>query len=113
MRTTRTGSWSCATSSRGVRWPRFTVSAVNGPPGAVDERRLAAAEERTAEQVEPRRRRDAPFVHDRSLAVQHGHFEPRVLRPVARAPDDRADGSRTQRKEQRRVARDGRGGEPL
>jgi len=58
--------------------------------GAVDEARLAPAQERQAEHVEPRRVDDATIVAQVSPAVEDRDVEPGVVRPVSGGPDDRA-----------------------
>ncbi len=60
--------------------------------GAVDERRLAAPQERHAHQVHARRIvHDAAVVGDVALAVDNGDVEPRVVGTEASRPDDRLD----------------------
>ena len=58
---------------------------------AVDEARLAAAQERAARSRTGRARRDdAAVVAELALAVEDRHVEPRVVRPEPGRPDDRA-----------------------
>src|SRR5688500_2476194 len=59
--------------------------------GAVDEGRLAAAQELHAHQIEARMFGDATVVTDLALAIEHRHLKPGIVRAVSGRPDNRPD----------------------
>ena len=94
-----------------ARWAAEVLGVV---AGAVDERRLAAAQEGHAHQVHARRvDDDAAVVADQPLAVEHRHVQPGVVGAEAGGPDDRADLAAGEVDAQRwRVLDDRRSGSP-
>ena len=59
--------------------------------GAVNERRLAAAEDRQADRIQPRRSDDAAIMLQTALRIDDGNIEPPIVGAEARGPDDRRD----------------------
>src|SRR5262245_64675864 len=71
-----------------LRPPRSTLfpytTLFRSGPRAVDETRLAPAQEGNAQEIHPRRLDDSSVVPNAAFAIQHGHVQPGVIGPVDR-----------------------------
>src|SRR5690606_18899827 len=75
--------------------------------GAVNEAGLAPAQERQPERVQPGRVHHAAVVAQASLAVEHRHVQPRVVRAEAGGPEHGADLAAPEVQTEQRRAGDG------
>jgi hypothetical protein len=60
-------------------------------PGTIDERRLAASQDRQSKGIQAWRIDNASVVPQVSFVIDHRHVQPTVVGPESRRPDNRTD----------------------